>query len=190
MVKVKIKAKPKVSKRKFPVRFKSPEFLNFDLGESNVTDLNNLIGKKVIYNLMFITKNAKHQNIMITFRVIDVSSGEAKTEVAQYEVTSNYLTRILKGGTLVEDRFVVSTSDGREIIFKPFILTKGKVSRAVASAIRKRVRELVDSFSSKSSDEEIFKSAINGTLQSSIKADIKKIYPIKFLDFRKITLKK
>ena len=56
MAKVVVKSKVKKVKRKFPVKVQAPEYLSSKvLGESNVTDLNSLLGKTSKMNMMYVT---------------------------------------------------------------------------------------------------------------------------------------
>lgn len=192
MAKVKVKTRTKTAKKKFPVRYESPEFLgSVNLGEYNVTSLEKLKGKKLMLNLMFLTKNVRHQNVRLYFRVTDVHTGVAKTEVCNYEVISYYLSKMLrKGTTLIEDNFVAENKEERKLKISPFIVTKNQVSGTVKTEIRKKVRELLSDYMKKSTAEEVYNGVITGNLQSYLRNEIKNIVPVKALDFKKIQLTK
>ena len=113
MAKVVVKSKVKKVKRKYPVEVRAPDFLNaYVLGRSDVTDLSTMVGKGAKVNLMYITGNAKNQNIRLGFRVTDVKSGLATTEVTSYEQIPYYLGRFVKKGSdLLEDSFTAKTKD-------------------------------------------------------------------------------
>lgn len=191
MAKVVVKSKVKKVKRKYPVEVKAPEYLNsYVLGRSEVTDLNAMIGRTAKVNLMYITGNVKNQNIRLTFRVSEVASGLAHTEVIKYEQIPYYLGRFVrKGSDLIEDTFTVKSKDGKEVTLKPFIVTKMNTSSLVISAVRKKLKELIEKELSERTYEEFLSSVIGGKVQISLRNEIKKIFPLKALEFRKVEIK-
>jgi len=188
MAKVVVKSKSKKTKKKFPVEIVAPEFLDsVVLGTSNVSDLDGLVGKATKMNLMYVTGSVKNQNIRLTFRVEDVASGRAVTQVDAYEQIPYYLGRFLKKGSdLVEDSFVVETKDGVKVRVKPFVVTKRSTSQLVLSSIRAKTRELVEAEVAEKKYEEFISSIVSGSVQSSFRNEIRKIYPLKTFEFRKV----
>lgn len=190
MAKVVVKAKAKKIKKKFPVEFIAPDFFNSkSLGNSNVSDLNTLIGKTSKMNMMYVTGNVKNQNVRLIFRVTEVSSGLAKTQVVDYSQIPYYLGRFVKSGSdLVEDSFVVTTKDGINLRVKPFIVTKKNTSQMVLSALRIKLRELIIKDAENKTQEEFMSSVIFSKVQTSFRNEIKKIFPVKVLEFRKVNV--
>lgn len=191
MAKVVVKSKAKKVKKKFPVNIKAPEFLNsVSLGESNVTDLNNLVGRTSKINLMYITGNLKNQNIRLTYRIEEVSAGEALTIVKSYEQIPYYLGRFVrKGSNLIEDSFDVLTKDGKKVRVKPFVVTKMSASELICKALRGATRELVKEEAKSVTYDELMASIIFGKIQNVFRNDLKKIFPLKTFEFRKVELK-
>jgi small subunit ribosomal protein S3Ae len=190
MAKVVIKSKQKKVKKKFPVEIYAPEFLNsVKLGESEVTDLNNLIGKTSKINLMYITKSIKNQNIRLGFKITEVSSGKANTQVFSYMQIPYYLTRFLKSGSdLVEDSFVVETKDKVKVRVKPFIVTKDKTTQLIKKSIRASTKEIIENDAKSKTYDEFISSVIYGKIQNSYRTSLKKIYPLKTFEFRKVEI--
>lgn len=190
MAKVVVKSKVKKAKRKFPVEIKAPEYLNSTLlGTSQVTDLSQLVGRTSKMNLMYVTGSARNQNIRLTFRVEEVSSGLAKTTVKTYEQVPYYLGRFVrKGSDLIEDSFVVTTKDNKEVRVKPFVVTKVNTTGLVASALRAKVHELVAKQCSEENYEEFISGVIYGKIQNSFRNELKKVFPVKTFEFKKVQL--
>lgn len=190
MAKVVVKSKVKKVKKKFPVEIEAPEYLNsVKLGSSQVTDLTTLIGKTSKINLMYVTNNVKNQNVRLTFRIIDVSSGLAKTEVSTYEQIPYYLGRFVKKSSdLVEDSFQLTSKDSKVITLKPFIVTKQNVSGLVLSLIRRTTRELLEKELNEKTYGEFMSMVINGKIQLLLRNELKKIVPLKSFEFRKVQL--
>lgn len=190
MAKIVVKSKVKKIKRKFPVETVAPEYLNsVKLGKSEVTDLNAMVGKTAKINLMYVTGNVKNQSIRLIFKIVEVASGLAKTEVIAYSQIPYYLGRFVKKGSdLVEDSFIVKTKDNVEVRVKPFIVTKNNASGMVLSALRNEARVLIGKEVGTKNYGEFISSVVYGKLQNSFRNDLKKILPIKSFEFKKVEM--
>lgn len=190
MAKVVVKSKVKKAKRKFPVEVKSPEYLNsVTLGHSNVTDLTAMVGKTSKINLMYVTGNVKNQNIRLTFKVVEVSSGLAKTTVKTYEQIPYYLRRFVKKGSdLIESSFVGISKDGQKVRVKPFVVSKFNITKLVSSALRAKIEEILIKDISEKTYDEFISAVIGGKLQSLYRNELKKITPLKAFEFKRVDL--
>jgi len=190
MAKIKVKSKVKKVKRKFPVEFLAPEYLNSkSLGKSNISDLKTLDGKTLKINLMYVTGNMRNQNITLVFRVNNVSAGLAKTEVKSYAHIPYYLRRFVKAGSdLMEDSFVCKSKDGLDVRIKPFVITKGKASGMVLTTLRNTARSMIESEVSKRNYSDFISAVISGKEQNIYRNELKKIAPIKLFEFKKVEL--
>lgn len=190
MAKVVVKSKAKKVKRKFPVEIVAPEYLNsVSLGKSEVTDLSQLEGKTAKINMMYVTGNIKNQNIRLVFRVTEVSSGLAKTQVCGYYQIPYYLGRFVKKGSdLIEDSFVAQSKDGKDVRVQPFIVTKMNVSNLVLGSLREKSKELIVKEISSLTYNDFINSVINGKIQNLFRNELKKIYPLKSFEFRDVEL--
>jgi len=190
MAKVVVKSKVKKIKRKFPVKLIAPEYLGSkELGSSNVTDLNTLVGKTSKISLMYITGSVKNQNVRLVFKVNEVSSGVAKTEVVAYSQVPYFLGRYVKvGSDLIEDSFVVTSKDGKNVRVKPFIVTKNKVGSMISTAVRNKTRELLEKEISSRVAGDFINSVIMYKLQNMLRSGLKKITPIKTFEFKKVLI--
>jgi len=190
MAKVVVKAKVKKLKRKFPVEIKAPEYMNsISLGKTDVTDLNLLVGRTTKLNMMYVSGNVKNQNIRLVFKIVEVSSGLAKTEVCGYYQIPYYLSRFVKAGSdLVEDSFVTESSDGKKVRVQPFIVTKSNASSMIGVAIRALVREVIAKDIASRSYSEFISQVISGKVQIAYRNEVKKIFPLKAFEFREVEL--
>ena len=138
-------------------------------------------------NLMYVTGSAKNQNVRLVFEVTEVASGLAKTRVKEYQQIPYYLGRFVKQGSeLIEDSFTVTGKDGSKVLVKPFMVAKGKVSGLVAGIMRKRLRELVEKELAEKESSEFISAVISSKIQNLLRNEVKKIYPLKVLEFKKI----
>ena len=190
MAKIAVKTKVKKVKKKFPVEVRGPEFLGSPkIGKTEATDLDNFVGRTTKLNLMYVTNNVKNQNVKVTFKVYEASSGLAKTKVKEYEHISYFLGRFLKSGSsLIEDSFKVSLKEGAELILKPFIVTKGKASSQLVSDVREKARELLREVAKGYDDSGFFQAVINYQIQNQVREEVKKLFPLKTFEFKKVVL--
>lgn len=190
MAKVVVKSKVKKVKRKFPVQVKAPEAFNsVSLGHSSVTDLASFVGKTLKINLMYVTKNVRNQNVRLAFKVSEVNSGVASTEVVSYEQIPYYLNRFVKTGSdLVNDSVVCTSRDGKKLRVKPFMITKKNTSGMVLSSVRAKARELIEKDVASKTAEEFIHSVTTGKIQIGFRNEIKKIFPLKAFEFKKVVV--
>jgi small subunit ribosomal protein S3Ae len=190
MAKISVKSKIKKVKKKFPVEIIAPEFLGSKkIGSSLVTDLNSLVGKTTKISMMYITGSVKNQNVRLTFKISEVASGLAKTQLSLYQQIPYYLGRHVKtNSNLIEDSFVVKSKDGLDVRIKPFIVTKQAASGLVKSVIRLETIKLVSTELAEKSYEEFMNEVVGGKIQIGFRNALKTILPLKAFEFKKISL--
>ena len=188
MAKVIVKKAIKKVKRKFPIEILSPENFNRKvLGNTEVINTANLLGKKIKMNLMYLTDKIRNQNITLTFKIDKVESDKATTKVVKYEQVSYYLSRNLKKGcSLIEDSFEVKSKDNVSFKIKPFVVTRNYISLLVKRNLRKEVQKLILEYVSEVDSKTLFQDIVSEKLQISVKSEIKKITQIKTFEFKKL----
>lgn len=191
MAKVVVKSKVKKVKRKFPVEIRAPEYFgNQVLGNSNVSDISSFVGKTIKINLMYLTKNVKNQNVKLKFKIDEVNSGVASTKLVFYEQIQYYLNRFVKvDSTLVEDSFIYLSKDKKEVIVKPFIVTKSRATILKTSSLREVLRDLISKQISKMTAEEFVLAISNNKFQVMFRNELKKVFPLKSFEFKKVEIK-
>jgi len=138
---------------------------------------------------MYLTKSVKNQNVRMLFQVTDVDSGLAKTQVKSYEQIAYYLKRFIKvGSDLVEDSFVCKSKDGLKVRVKPFIVTKKGTSAMIISDLRQKVRELIEKDIASVTAEEYIHNVAMGKVQLGYRNEVKKIFPLKAFEFKKVVV--
>jgi|SRR3989344_2432838 len=173
------------SKKKWYEILATKHFSNIPLGETVANEDKNLIGRIIGVNLGSLTKDPKLQNINIKFRVNEVKEGKAYTEFNGYELASNYLKRIIRGGrSRVDDSFLTATKDDVKIKIKPMILTKYKTQRGVLTEIKKLIRKEFLEYIKKDTYDKLISDLISKTFHREIRSKLNKIYPISLFEIR------
>jgi len=166
------KKKKKFFDVEMPLIGKQTQLLAFELEE--------LEGKEIKYDL---TRILKGKSILLNLKVI-VKDEKATSYPIEMNVVSYYLRRMIrKGSDYVEDSFKSTCKDG-EIIVKPFLITRRKVSNPVKKALREETKkEIIDYFKDKPS-EYIFEELLRNRFQKTLSLKLKKIYPLSLCEIR------
>ncbi len=99
-------------------------------------------------------------------------------------LTSSYIRRMMrKRINYVEDSFRTRCSDIRAT-FKPHLITRKKVSRAVRKNLRNTTRDFIIEYCKERNYMTVCQEIFDGTLQKSLLPKLKKIYPLSFCDIR------
>ncbi len=95
-----------------------------------------------------------------------------------------YIRRMMRKRTnYVEDSFTANAKDV-EVIIKPFLITRKKVSRAVRKNLRNTAKEFLLEYVKEKTFIELCDEILSGTLQREMIPKLKKVYPLSFNDLR------
>ncbi len=175
----------KVVKKKWYPIFATPSFDEAHLGECLVASSSELVGRVVTANLMSLTNDIRQQHISLKFKVSSADSEKAVAELVSFEMAPSSIKRLVRRGVdRIDTSFVCMTGDGKRIRIKPFLLTKAYSKGLINRKLRKALVEFVASEVRKIPFDELVKSMIGNKLQSGVKSDLKKIYPIKSCEIK------
>ena len=144
MSKVKRKSQTIKKKKKIWCKIVAPsDFASKEIGEAYVNETKDLVGKEVRVNLMFVAKT-RNSNIRLTFRVTSTKDERGITELISYKILPSYVKRMVrkrKSKLDISQKF--KSKDGKEITIKYIIISRGKVSKGVLTAIGKSSKEFI-----------------------------------------------
>jgi len=86
--------------------------------------------------------------------------------------------------TRIDTNDIIELKDGK-IRVKSIAITNRRVSHPVEIKIRRIVRETIIRELETMKTEEFLREVIDGKLQSMIRKDVSKVYPLRFFEFRK-----
>ena len=165
----------------------SSDFKNQYLGESYVSDINQLLGKTVIVNASRLLDDMKKQQATVTFKVNEIKGDQALAIVVAYEMLSAHVRRLVRTNKdKIEDSFVIESKDKTKLRIKPITLTRNKTNNSVLTKIRMKTREYFINIAAKNDFKTILVEVMRGEVQKSLRNDLKKIYPLSILEIRKI----
>jgi ribosomal protein S3AE len=130
-----------------------------------------------------ITRKLRGKNVDLILK-IKVEDNKATAYPKKMILLPYYIKHMLHGGiSYIEDSFKVETADG-EVLIKPFLVTRKKVSRAVRKTLRNTAKNwLIDYLKTKTADD-LFQEILSGQLQKPLSLKLKKVYPLAICEIR------
>jgi len=185
-------ARVKKAEKKTWLPIISPKlFHNQVLGEILLTSPSNAVGRIIPVNLANLSRDPRKQHITIKFVVSAAAGEKVHTEIIGYEINPSFVKRMIrKGGKKIDYSFAAETADSKKIILKTVMIARRKINLSVATALRKKVEETLKKEAKKTSFIELMQSIIVHSLQSNLKKQLSKIYPLKAFEIRNAKIEK
>lgn len=140
-----------------------------------------LVGRIVKIDL---TRSLRGKGLEMRLRVSLDSKGKLVGEPISVELVGSYIRRMVRKGTdYVEDSFGSKCKDF-EVIVKPFLITRHKVSRTVRHALRLAAKQYIEGYLTTRTAKEVFSEIISGKVQKDMSAKLRKIYPLALCEIR------
>jgi ribosomal protein S3AE len=131
-----------------------------------------------------LSRKLRGKGLNVTFQIV-LSEDKLVAIPKKMELMTSYVTKIIrKKVDYVEDSFNSTTKDGIEVIIKPLLITRKKVSRAVRNKLRVVAKENILEFIKTNNYLDITQVLFNSELQKTILPKLKKVYPLAFCDLR------
>ena len=174
---VQTKKKKKFFDVEMPIINKQTQMQAYELPE--------LEGRFLKYDL---TRMLKGKSMMLTLKV-KIEDNNAIANPKKIVLMPYFLRRMIRKGTnYVEDSFKATCQDA-ELIIKPFLITRRKVSRAVRNALRIKAKEELTNYVKDKSAEELFDEVLKNQIQRPLSQKLKKIYPLSLCEIRVLEIK-
>jgi len=164
----------------------APKFFgDFVIGETIAFDPEQLMGRIVETSLTDITGDPDKYYLKFFFKIDSVSDKKALTKFVGHDCTKDYLARIVrKRKTRIDTNDIINLKDNK-IRVKSIAISNRRVSHPVEIKVRRIVREFIIKELEEMKTEEFIREIIDGKLQSRIRKDVSKVYPLRFFEFRK-----
>jgi len=148
--------------------------------ETYTESLESLNGKTIKLD---VARKLKGKSVDLVFK-IQVENGKAVATPKNMTLLPFFIKHMLhKGVSYVEDSFKAETKES-EVMIKPFLITRKKVSRAVRNTLRNSAKNwLIDYFKTKT-DYEAFDEILTNQIQKPLSIKLKKVYPLAVCEIR------
>jgi len=181
--------KPKVIKKQWYPILAPKIFQSEVIGETHVYEPSQMVGKGITKNLMNLTNDVKRQNININFKIVDVENGKGLTNIVGYYMVQSSIRRLIRRNIeKISMSFPCRTSDNKNILFKPLLITRFSTTGSVATKIRKNAQDSLVKYISAISYDNLVNDLISHKLQNSLKKELSKIYPLRICEIRSMEI--
>lgn len=181
---------PKAKKVKVWLRLISPEFLGKkELGEIPANEPEAALGRRIILSAIDVLGDFNKYYLKFYFKVGRVDNQNAYLYFDGLECTRDYIARMIRRKVDRTDLVVdLETKDGIKLRIKTITVTR-RIPASIKTKIRKKILEILKEEVAKNTMEEFVLKSLSDEFKNSIIASIKKIYPPRNFEFRKIEVK-
>src|SRR3989338_7988432 len=168
----------------------APKMFNeMALGETLGYTPEEMLGKRVVYNLMNLTKDVKRQNIVITFEVTGIQDGKGTTSVIAYTMVPSSVKRLVRRRSdRVDISFACETADGKIVRIKPLLVTRGNTTTVILRKLNRIASDYVLRQVKRLTYEGLLNDLISYKFQSEMRARLSKTYPLKSCEIRSLII--
>ncbi len=187
---VKAQSQMKRTKKKNWLDIVAPTIFNKQIvGETHTSNPQSKIGTVFSISLSNLVRDPRKQAVKIYFKINGLEGNKLSTQACGYEVSTPSIKRFVRRNiSRVDDTFVVRTKDEQLLKIKPFLITRSIVSNSLKTKLRKRVRYLVTKAVAERNLDEVMQLVVAQRLQMELKNQLKKVYPLRIIELRKIEL--
>lgn len=156
------------------------------IGETIAADPKQLAGRTLEVSLMEVTKDYSKFYVKLRLKVDKIDGAKAYTKFVGHSCTRERVYRMVQRRVRkVECIQDVKTTDDKKLRIKTVFVLIKRVNTSVKSVAREKAKVMIEDAASKSSFEDFVLMMVKGELQSTIRKEIGKIYPIGDIEIRK-----
>jgi len=182
----------KRKKKKQWIQIVTPKYLGGkELGEILVSQPEDAIGRRIELSAIDVTGDYNKYYMKMFFVVKSVKNSKAYLEFDGSECTRDYIARmVLRRVTRIDSIQDLETKDKTKLRVKSIAVIYGRVTKDIKKKVRKRVSELIEKFVTNSTLEDVVKNVLNDSWKNKIMKECKKLYPLRYFEFRKIEVRR
>jgi len=155
------------------------------MGETFALDPENATKRIVEATLYDLGGDSNRYYFKLFFKVVGIADGKASTAFIGHECMRDYVARIVQPRTnRIDTNDVFELKDGK-IRVKTISITARMVKASIPTDIRKRIYDLLKEKLAGMTLEEFILDMLEGKLQTLMRADLNKIYPMRAFEFHK-----
>ncbi len=175
----------KKKRKKWTSILASEEFNFAKIGESLAERPDDLIGRKLVVNLMTFMNDPKKQNISLEFKIVGVKDSSSVCDLIGYRVSKSYTKRVVrKSVDKMEDSFRVQSKDNISYLIKPFMVTRYPCQRSHLTRIQQVIRARVVDYFKTLDSKQVFSQVISNSLQIELRSLARKVFPVAISEIR------
>ena len=165
------------------------EFNNNVVGETMAIDKENLLGRVISAHLSDVSGDVTKRHIKLRLKISSVDGEKAKTKIVGYEVSKPFLQRMIRRrSTRVDNHIDAVLKDGTPVRIKGIASTVFKTNVSQRSALVHALKEQMEDKLTNFDLPGLIMALSTTKPQKEISKAMKKVYPTKFVDVRKIEI--
>jgi len=165
-------------------------FGNMVIAEALTSDPKSLIGKKIEVSLPEISMEFSKFYMKLYFKIVDVN-GKCRTEFVGHDCFKERIYRIVqRRRSRIDSIGNYETKDGKKIRIKAILIVGRRIRTSLKSKLRNKMSETIKKYVTKNNLDNLVNMIVNGELESLIKKECKKIYPVSTVEIYKSELLK
>lgn len=177
----------KIKKKQWYNILAPAQFDNVVIGETLAYEPQQMIGKTLSHSLMNLSNDPKRQNVNIHFKIVGIEEDKGKTSIVGYEIVHATVKRFMRRNSEKMDlSFNCETADNVYLRVKPIVIAKGSVKGSVAAKIRHNITIFLTKTIKKMTYNDVINETITHKIQSAMRENLNKIYPLKVCEIRYI----
>jgi small subunit ribosomal protein S3Ae len=180
--------KKKIAKGKTWFKIHAPKIFNEkEIGETLGFEEASIKGRLISAPLSEITGDVTRHYVKLGLKVTDVKEGHAYTEIVDYSISRQYLSRLLRRHiSKIETVSDIKFKDGKIFRVKTIAITAYKANARQRGAIFHAVKKEIEKQAVQYDLPGFVSALITGKIQKDAAKNIKKLFPIRLLEVRKI----
>jgi len=166
-------------------------FKNREIGHTLAEDPKNVIGRRLVISAIDALNDFNKYYLKISFKITKVENDIAYTDFDGLECTRDYIARmVVRRVRRIDSVIDRETKDGRKLRIKMIAVTGRRVQKGIQKKIREMMEEIVTKKVESVTMDSFLKEVFNDKLKEEVKKKIKKVYPLRYFEFRKIEVLK
>lgn len=166
-------------------------FNNMEIGKTLATEPEALIGRRLTISAIEVTNDLRKYYLKLTFRIIKVEGTKAFTEFDGSECTRDYISRmVVRRVRRIDTVQDVITKDGFKVRVKCIAVIHRKAKTSIEKTMAEKIKEMIEDIVKNSTLHEFVSKMISDEIKNKIIKEIRKIYPVRHFEIRKVEVKR
>lgn len=164
-------------------------FNEADVGEILAADAKELVGRTITTTVYDLTQDERKAHMKLTLEITNTDGKSCHTKINAFLLDTSYLRSLIRRrASKVEAVINVETKDGVKIRVKPLVVTFQKSNTSQKEKIRSVLIKRITELGREQAFEAFLLEIISDKIPKILKDEIRKIYPIKNVEIRRIDL--
>ncbi len=166
----------------------APEFFGSkEIGLTPADEPEKVIGRVIETTLKDLTGDFTKGQVKLYFKIYDVKGQNAYTKFKGHNLSRSYIRSLVRRrSTRIDGIFNVTTKDGYKLRVMGMVIAIRRIQTSQERAIRDIMRDIIYKKAEELPYTQFIIEAVTGKMAAEIAREVRKIYPIKRAEIRKI----